>query len=155
MAYALHYHYCLLNVVYNESCFIILCFCPDEPKVKELLQRDSKERTPGASESPTKGKADDLHKDPDSRKVTSVGVQCKRDNFAGYFMANPSLHLGDKYKHGHLMRVEVHPNGGAKVLHLWQDEISALPEKEVQGIAKDFIKVSPTPCPRCFARIIF
>lgn len=64
--------------------------------------------------------------------------------FAGYSMANPCYHLGNKYKYGHLMRVEVHPNGGAKVLHLWNDEISSFGEKEVDNIAKDFVKASPT-----------
>jgi len=104
-------------------------------------------------------------------KRASIGIQCRRDKtldkvvgfegqnshnvdftkssepnsnrcFAGYSMANPCYHLGNKYKYGHLMRVEVHPNGGAKVLHLWNDEIEPYGEKEVENIAKDFVKVN-------------
>ena len=61
--------------------------------------------------------------------------------YAGYSMANPCYNLANKYKYGHLMRVEIYPNGGGKVLHLWQDEFDHLNEQEVDELARDFVKV--------------
>jgi hypothetical protein len=67
-------------------------------------------------------------------------------------MANPCVDLGSKYKFGHLMRVETYPNGGGKVLHLWQDEIAHLPEPEMEELAREFVKVK---CPSLFYRARF
>lgn len=39
------------------------------------------------------------------------------------------------------MRREVHPNGGASVLHLYWDEISHLEAADLNRLAKDFLKV--------------
>ena len=61
--------------------------------------------------------------------------------YAGYSMANPCYNLCSKYKYGHLMRVEVYPNGGGKVLHLWQDEYAHFTEQEADELAREFIKV--------------
>ena len=61
--------------------------------------------------------------------------------FAGFSMANPCYNLSGKYKHGSLMRVETYPNGGGKVLHLWQDEIANFSEQEQDLVARDFVKV--------------
>ena len=61
--------------------------------------------------------------------------------FAGYSMANPCYNLGSKYRFGSLMRVETYPNGGGKVLHLWQDEFSHFSELDQEELAKDFIMV--------------
>ena len=58
---------------------------------------------------------------------------------------NRSLSNGrGKYKFGQLMRVETYPNGGGKVLHMWQDEINALrlPEADLERIAEEFLHVS-------------
>ena len=46
-----------------------------------------------------------------------------------------------KYKYGHLMRVEVYPNGGGEVLHMWHDEIKHMSEAEQEDVAKEFIEV--------------
>ena len=61
--------------------------------------------------------------------------------YAGYSMANPCYNLASKYKSGHLMRVEIYPNGGGKVLHLWQDEFDHFSEPEADELARDFVKV--------------
>merc|ERR1711981_276881 len=91
------------------------------------------------------------------RKRYNVGVQCKigdknKSNssssststlrFTGYTMANPcpSLEGSVKYKYGHFMRVETYPNGGGKVLHMWQDEINQLNDVEMENLAKEFIE---------------
>ncbi len=67
----------------------------------------------------------------------------KRRN-AGYSMANPCPSLGHmlKYKYGQLFNVETYPNGGGKVLHLWQDDIKHLSEEEVEQVAREFLEVS-------------
>jgi hypothetical protein len=57
-------------------------------------------------------------------------------------MANPCYNLGSKYRFGNLMRVETYPNGGGKVLHLWQDEFNHFSEQDQDELAKDFIKVN-------------
>ena len=38
------------------------------------------------------------------------------------------------------MRVETYPNGGGKVLHMWQDEINSLAESEAEALAQEFIE---------------
>lgn len=62
--------------------------------------------------------------------------------YAGFSMANPCYNLGSKYRFGNLMRVETYPNGGGKVLHLWQDEFNHFSEQDQDELAKDFIKVN-------------
>jgi hypothetical protein len=40
------------------------------------------------------------------------------------------------------MRVETYPNGGGKVLHMWQDEFeSSHTEQEMEDLAKEFVEV--------------
>lgn len=62
--------------------------------------------------------------------------------YAGFSLANPcpSLEGSVKYKYGSFMRVETYPNGGGKVLHMWQDEINTLEESEIEALAKEFIE---------------
>ena len=43
-----------------------------------------------------------------------------------------------KGKYGHLMHIETHPNGGAKVLHSYQDELDALSPGELQEFAREY-----------------
>ena len=92
----------------------------------------------------------------------NIGIQCRRDKTVnkyvgfsgggngsvggsnyGFCLANPCQSLaGRKYKYGHLMRVEISPNGLGKVLHMWQHELDALDEKQVEEAAREFIKVT-------------
>lgn len=39
------------------------------------------------------------------------------------------------------MRVETYPNGGASVIHMYQDEIQNLSSNEIQDLANEFFKV--------------
>ena len=57
-------------------------------------------------------------------------------------MANPMNNLSGKYKYGHLFHVERYPNGGGLVLHMWQDDLKEMDEKEVEEVAKEFLKVN-------------
>jgi len=59
----------------------------------------------------------------------------------GYSMANPlrSLQGVRDYKWGHLMYLEVYPNGGGKILHAWQEDLDRLSEEENRAFADEFI----------------
>jgi len=59
----------------------------------------------------------------------------------GYSLANPlrSLQGSRGYKWGHLMYLEVYPNGGGKVLHAWQEDLDRLSEEENRAFADEFI----------------
>jgi len=103
------------------------------------------------------------HRDREGRSRASIGIQCRRDKTVpktlssppapmdtsgggprcGHSMANPLRHLGNgerAYRFGHLMYVEVYPNGGAKVLHSWQDDLDRLSEEDNKQFAKEFTK---------------
>merc|ERR1712004_367780 len=95
------------------------------------------------------------HRSSHHRKRYNVGVQCKIGDkhkpisgkpvtkYAGFSLANPcpSLEGSVKYKYGSFMRVETYPNGGGKVLHMWQDEINALAdESEIEALAQEFVE---------------
>lgn len=50
----------------------------------------------------------------------------------------------DEYKHlkyGKYFRREIHPNGGASVVHMYQDEIDHLGEDEFNDLVDEFFKV--------------
>jgi len=59
----------------------------------------------------------------------------------GYSLANPlkSLQGVRGYKWGHLMYLEVYPNGGGKVLHAWQEDLDMLSDKENREFADEFV----------------
>lgn len=93
------------------------------------------------------------------RKRYNVGVQCKIGDkqisakssssgvskCAGFSLANPcpSLEGSVKYKYGHLMRVETYPNGGGRVLHMWQSDYAHFSEAEQEELAHEFVEVNP------------
>uniref|UniRef100_A0A182PJ66 Round spermatid basic protein 1-like protein n=1 Tax=Anopheles epiroticus TaxID=199890 RepID=A0A182PJ66_9DIPT len=102
-------------------------------------------------------------------KRANIGIQCRRGASAG--TANTSMssqspdggmvnestaRIGsinrnsncqlrskqlDGLKYGRFMRVEVHPNGGASVVHMYQDEISVLSETEMEELVQEFFQV--------------
>lgn len=47
----------------------------------------------------------------------------------------------EKYKFGHLMHIEVYPNGGAKVCHMYEDELTHLTAEERELAAREFLEV--------------
>ena len=59
----------------------------------------------------------------------------------GYSLANPlrSLQGQRGYKWGHLMYLEVYPNGGGKILHSWQEDLDRLSDEENRAFADEFI----------------
>ena len=143
----------------------------EKPSTPSFKQREGAARTPaGTPGSGSKHHHHHRghHRDPHHRhrKQASIGVQCRRDKnlpkhvgfgegaaaavlaatspkYGGFSLANPmpSLAGSSKYKYGALMRVETYPNGGAKVLHMWQQEISAVSEALSNGCGETREKI--------------
>ncbi|KAK9496876.1 hypothetical protein O3M35_012903 [Rhynocoris fuscipes] len=90
-------------------------------------------------------------------KRASIGVQCRRDksinklsNAIPFSSYNPvvygslsrNLHPAfDNLKYARFMRVETYPNGGASVIHMYQEELQSLSPTEIQELASEFFKV--------------
>lgn len=93
-------------------------------------------------------------------KRANIGIQCRRDkpSSALAFTMPPQLstpsripvanrdsnctRVGlDGLKYGRFFRIEVHPNGGASFVHLYQDEISVLSPPEMDELVQEFFKV--------------
>lgn len=90
-------------------------------------------------------------------KKASIGVQCRRDKtfeklvYKGFKPEGTSAmprpvpllqNRGETLKYGHLIRVETYPNGGASVVHLYQDEIHNLSQTEMDELVDEYFKVS-------------
>lgn len=90
-------------------------------------------------------------------KRASIGVQCRRDKTFEKFvcssnrfestvpMPRPALLVSNKNepcKFSNLIRVETYPNGGASVVHLYQDEIQNLSPTEMEELVSEYFKVS-------------
>lgn len=94
-------------------------------------------------------------------KRANIGIQCRRDKAASElapFNYTPMLMTPtriptvnrdfncttkglDGLKYGRFFRIEVHPNGGASLVHLYQDEINSLPPHEMDELVDEFFKV--------------
>ncbi|XP_055551133.1 uncharacterized protein LOC129733345 [Wyeomyia smithii] len=93
-------------------------------------------------------------------KRANIGIQCKRDRaeapttLCGVVPLEPSTRIAtvnrdmhcnrkglEHLKYGRFMRIEVHPNGGASVVHMYQDEISVLSESEMEELVNEFFAV--------------
>lgn len=106
-------------------------------------------------------------------KRASIGVQCRRDKTVDKYIRNesidtvissgPKLDFQTKHyslprpfpisltgvenlKYGRFIRIETYPNGGASVVHMYQDEIDCLNKTEMDELAKEFFKVSVQLC---------
>lgn len=88
-------------------------------------------------------------------KRTSVGVQCRRfgEPFktmtptstplkAGQtLMCNMNDSLYSDLKYGRFFHVEVHTNGGASIVHMYQNEINSLTEAEMDELTEEFFRI--------------
>ncbi|XP_076277049.1 uncharacterized protein LOC143207459 [Lasioglossum baleicum] len=104
-------------------------------------------------------------------KRASIGVQCKRDRSMVSLSSKPVSHVlskstnenlrlnlqtknykmlhnpplkselleGLKYKK--FIHIETYPNGGATVVHMYQDEIDALSHEQIEELAQEYFKV--------------
>lgn len=96
-------------------------------------------------------------------KRANIGIQCKRGEKieagigVGVISPEPCSRIAtanrdtnchrrglDHLKYGRFMRIEVHPNGGASVVHMYQDEINVLSDTEMEELVNEFFQV-------CFA----
>lgn len=93
-------------------------------------------------------------------KRANIGIQCRRDKVTtGTDTSMPGtpnplnripvvnrdtncVRTGlEGLKYGKFFRIEVHPNGGASFVHLYQDEISCLSPMEMDELVAEFFKV--------------
>nr|XP_042900967.1 uncharacterized protein LOC107452177 [Parasteatoda tepidariorum] len=120
----------------------------DSSKLKSDLTKSSKVKIKLDSSSSSKTELCTKCK----QKVSSfrhVSIQCKRDRHDKVVEKNgvsqriPRLPQGMDLKHlkyGKYIRLEVFPNGGAALLHLYWDEICHLQQKELNCLAEEFLK---------------
>ena len=59
-----------------------------------------------------------------------------------YRMRNHTNNTLKNLKYGHLMHVETFPNGGATVVHSYQDELNHLSEQEMDEFVSEYFKVT-------------
>lgn len=98
-------------------------------------------------------------------KRANIGIQCRRGGTSSAISSQsqdgsmsgitsrrcssinrpPNCHPYSKklesLKYGRFIRIEVHPNGGASVVHMYQDEISVLSEEEMMELVQEFFQV--------------
>ena len=79
--------------------------------------------------------------DEDEKPLTFSSSDTPPRKLCGYSLANPlrSLQGMRGYKWGHLMYLEVYPNGGGKILHSWQEDLDRLSDEENRAFADEFI----------------
>ncbi|XP_054259988.1 uncharacterized protein LOC128984675 [Macrosteles quadrilineatus] len=117
--------------------------------------RDNKSRTHRDSSSSHKYSCSRCHKRSKIKRA-SIGVQCRRDKTFEKFVSRsgrpescapmprpvPLSHIkGEPLKYGHMIRVETYPNGGASVVHLYQDEIQNLSPLEMDELVAEYFKI--------------
>lgn len=97
-------------------------------------------------------------------KRANIGIQCRRDKTSSSTTTTTSdpifstptpqnripvvnrdtncVRTGlETLKYGKFFRIEVHPNGGASFVHLYQDEINSLAPHEMDELVAEFFKV--------------
>lgn len=84
--------------------------------------------TPPASPSPSQQQPSSSSSSASTPIPTNRDVNCTRNGL-------------DDFKYGKFFRIEVHPNGGASVVHLYQDEINSLSTTEMDELVEEFFKV--------------
>ncbi|XP_037070013.1 uncharacterized protein LOC119091366 isoform X2 [Pollicipes pollicipes] len=82
-------------------------------------------------------------------KRYNIGVQCRRDKGQERLSAggvprplasNYTQHGLERHKFGRYMHIEVDPNGGATVVHMYQDQIGALDPVQTQQLVTEFFQ---------------
>lgn len=86
-------------------------------------------------------------------KRTSIGIQCNRQQIASNDALYKSitsyprrdLNCGQDflkdYKYGRFFHIEVHSNGGASFVHMYQDEINALSKEEMDELVVEYFSL--------------
>ncbi|XP_065349732.1 lysine-specific demethylase RSBN1L isoform X2 [Cloeon dipterum] len=75
-------------------------------------------------------------------KKAHIGIQCRRDRTFTKTVSLPRPPMSDtSARMQNLIRVEISANGGASVVHLYQDEISHLSPEEMDVLVDEYFKV--------------
>ncbi|XP_018898598.1 uncharacterized protein [Bemisia tabaci] len=96
-------------------------------------------------------------------KRCNIGVQCRRDKTVDKYVRKldavtskvpsescfvprfqPVLHQSHEFaqlKYSRFMQIEVHPNGGASLIHMYQEDLDALSKDELKELAQEYFKV--------------
>uniref|UniRef100_A0A1B6CHY5 Round spermatid basic protein 1-like protein n=1 Tax=Clastoptera arizonana TaxID=38151 RepID=A0A1B6CHY5_9HEMI len=123
---------------------------------------DSKSRSRSESTSDRKHHCSKCHKRSKVKRA-SIGVQCRRDKtFDKYVSKKGSSHKtgskvqtkhnalprpisssagAENIKYSKFIRIETYPNGGASVVHMYQDEINELSSEEMEELATEYFKI--------------
>ncbi|CAH1393069.1 unnamed protein product [Nezara viridula] len=117
--------------------------------------RKSNSRSGNKLENGERSKGDDVknnerrksdHSDKRRHSSSSSSKARRSTTESGHVNSLPKIisvpHPGlENLKYNNFMKVEVYPNGGASVVHMFQDEIDSLPKSEIPELAKEFFKV--------------
>lgn len=129
----------------------------DLTSITTVVKKERTEKSKESRHSSRHRSSRDCRRCHERRKLkrSNVGVQCRIDkhlekNSVPQFSLARSLHSSgrvpswDMHKYAPLIHLEVHPNGNASVLHMYQEEIdrAGLCEKETRELAEEFLKVS-------------
>lgn len=86
-------------------------------------------------------------------KLANIGVQCKRDKDVSSKVSKcsvPNSNLSDPFSqeknteildYNSFIKVEPYPNGGATVVHMYQEDIDNLNDQQVQELATEFFRI--------------
>jgi hypothetical protein len=85
---------------------------------------------------------------PPTTLVNSPASACLKMKIIAHSAAGPKKveklpfeELHESLKYRHYFRVETHPNGGARTLHAYQEEIDMLSPEEADELAHEFFQV--------------
>jgi hypothetical protein len=80
-----------------------------------------------------------------SADSTSLGAGLKIDYQTKHFSLPRPLpynrHGLELLKYGRFIRIETYANGGATVVHMYQDEIDGLNKEEMEELVQEYFKV--------------
>lgn len=140
-----------------------------ERRSSDSKETDRKERSHSSSSSDRKHHCSRCYKRSKIKRA-SIGVQCRRDKtidkYVKYGSADstslgtglkvdyqtkhfslprplPYIRPGlEQLKYGRFIRIETYANGGATVVHMYQDEIDCLNKEEMEELTQEYFKVS-------------
>lgn len=133
----------------------------------DAKETDRKERSHSSSSSDRKHHCSRCYKRSKIKRA-SIGVQCRRDKTIEKYVkygSPDSSSLGlkidfqtkhfslprplpytqpglEQLKYGRFIRIETYANGGATIVHMYQDEIDCLNREEMEELAQEYFKVS-------------
>ncbi|KAK7874562.1 hypothetical protein R5R35_013132 [Gryllus longicercus] len=130
-----------------------------DKRSRNISRDDRKDHSRGSSSSDGKNYCVKCQKRSKIKKA-SIGVQCRRERFfeKGSLYSGPKIDYQMKHyslprplpysqpglenlKYGRFIHVETYPNGGATIVHMYQDEIDCLNKTEMDELAQEYFKI--------------